>query len=214
MPARNQPARATNTVLPRFQTDPSICRVGDYYLACSSFRSPIRRPRMSRCPSAVTATAMRTGRSATCPSLTVTFTQPMKTTGTGEPTRLITVFRPRGSDYANAWATSIWSVRDAGGKVRAIAGYHTAPSLETLCDTVIDAMLPGRRTGDAALLFARMHAPDPHRRRLGRRARPRAGAAPRKFAVDKPEKRSRSAGSHQRASKRFTRQLELPRIPC
>jgi hypothetical protein len=80
---------------------------------------------------------------------------------TGEPTRLITVFRPRGSDYTNAWATSIWSVRDSGGRVRAIAGYRTAPSLETLCDTVIDAMLPTAEPTNAALLFARMHAGSP-----------------------------------------------------
>ncbi|MFE5812888.1 SpoIIE family protein phosphatase [Streptomyces sp. NPDC056479] len=49
---------------------------------------------------------------------------------TGEPTRLITVFRPRGSDYANAWATSIWPVRDAGGKVRAIANWGFDMSAE------------------------------------------------------------------------------------
>ncbi|GGV88564.1 hypothetical protein GCM10010228_72960 [Streptomyces massasporeus] len=49
---------------------------------------------------------------------------------TGEPTRLITVFRPRGSDYANAWATSIWPVRDAEGKVRAIANWGFDMSAE------------------------------------------------------------------------------------
>ncbi|KOV97597.1 PAS/PAC sensor protein [Streptomyces sp. NRRL B-1140] len=49
---------------------------------------------------------------------------------TGEPTRLITVFRPRGSDYANAWATSIWPVRDAGGTVRAIANWGFDMSAE------------------------------------------------------------------------------------
>ncbi|MBB6081524.1 SpoIIE family protein phosphatase [Streptomyces paradoxus] len=49
---------------------------------------------------------------------------------TGEPTRLITVFRPRGSDYANAWATSIWPVRDAGGRVRAIANWGFDMSAE------------------------------------------------------------------------------------
>ncbi|MFB6846990.1 SpoIIE family protein phosphatase [Streptomyces sp. NPDC056373] len=49
---------------------------------------------------------------------------------TGEPTRLITVFRPRGSDYANAWATSIWPVRDAEGRVRAIANWGFDMSAE------------------------------------------------------------------------------------
>ncbi|EFL30126.1 magnesium or manganese-dependent protein phosphatase [Streptomyces viridochromogenes DSM 40736] len=49
---------------------------------------------------------------------------------TGDPTRLITVFRPRGSDYANAWATSIWPVRDAGGRVRAIANWGFDMSAE------------------------------------------------------------------------------------
>ncbi|MFJ8631866.1 SpoIIE family protein phosphatase [Streptomyces sp. NPDC093568] len=49
---------------------------------------------------------------------------------TGEPTRLITVFHPRGSDYANAWATSIWPVRDAGGRVRAIANWGFDMSAE------------------------------------------------------------------------------------
>ncbi|MFF5369503.1 SpoIIE family protein phosphatase [Streptomyces sp. NPDC013187] len=49
---------------------------------------------------------------------------------TGEPTRLITVFRPRGSDYANAWATSIWPVRDAEGTVRAIANWGFDMSAE------------------------------------------------------------------------------------
>ncbi|MEU6474619.1 SpoIIE family protein phosphatase [Streptomyces massasporeus] len=49
---------------------------------------------------------------------------------TGEPTRLITVFRPRGSDYANAWATSIWPVRDARGRVRAIANWGFDMSAE------------------------------------------------------------------------------------
>ncbi|MCL8016267.1 SpoIIE family protein phosphatase [Streptomyces sp. AS02] len=49
---------------------------------------------------------------------------------TGEATRLITVFRPRGSDYANAWATSIWPVRDAGGRVRAIANWGFDMSAE------------------------------------------------------------------------------------
>ncbi|PIM72595.1 PAS sensor protein [Streptomyces sp. JV178] len=49
---------------------------------------------------------------------------------TGEATRLITVFRPRGSDYANAWATSIWPVRDAEGKVRAVANWGFDMSAE------------------------------------------------------------------------------------
>ncbi|MGX1563194.1 SpoIIE family protein phosphatase [Streptomyces sp. NPDC055506] len=49
---------------------------------------------------------------------------------TGKPARLITVFRPRGSDYANAWATSIWPVRDAEGRVRAIANWGFDMSAE------------------------------------------------------------------------------------
>ncbi|MFJ8532083.1 SpoIIE family protein phosphatase [Streptomyces sp. NPDC093591] len=49
---------------------------------------------------------------------------------TGEATRLITVFRPRGSNYANAWATSIWPVRDAEGRVRAIANWGFDMSAE------------------------------------------------------------------------------------
>ncbi|MFE6625412.1 SpoIIE family protein phosphatase [Streptomyces sp. NPDC057740] len=49
---------------------------------------------------------------------------------TGEPTRLITVFRPRGSDYANAWATSIWPVRDAEGRVRGVANWGFDMSAE------------------------------------------------------------------------------------
>ncbi|MGW0840499.1 SpoIIE family protein phosphatase [Streptomyces sp. NPDC002787] len=49
---------------------------------------------------------------------------------TGASTRLITVFRPRGSDYANAWATSIWPVRDAEGRVRAIANWGFDMSAE------------------------------------------------------------------------------------
>ncbi|MFF7449629.1 MULTISPECIES: SpoIIE family protein phosphatase [unclassified Streptomyces] len=49
---------------------------------------------------------------------------------TGEATRLITVFRPRGSDYANAWATSIWPVRDAKGRVRAVANWGFDMSAE------------------------------------------------------------------------------------
>ncbi|MFF7934397.1 SpoIIE family protein phosphatase [Streptomyces sp. NPDC007940] len=49
---------------------------------------------------------------------------------TGEPARLITVFRPLGSNYANAWATSIWPVRDAEGKVRAVANWGFDMSAE------------------------------------------------------------------------------------
>ncbi|UUU36845.1 SpoIIE family protein phosphatase [Streptomyces sp. CA-210063] len=49
---------------------------------------------------------------------------------TGEPARLITVFRPRGSDYANAWATSIWPVRDEEGRVRAVANWGFDMSAE------------------------------------------------------------------------------------
>lgn len=48
----------------------------------------------------------------------------------GEPMRLITVFQPRGSNYANAWATSIWPVRDAEGRVRAIANWGFDMSAE------------------------------------------------------------------------------------
>ncbi|WP_458247196.1 SpoIIE family protein phosphatase [Streptomyces sp. MAI_2237] len=49
---------------------------------------------------------------------------------TGEPARLITVFRPLGSNYANAWATSIWPVRDAEGRVRAVANWGFDMSAE------------------------------------------------------------------------------------
>ncbi|MFE9428836.1 SpoIIE family protein phosphatase [Kitasatospora sp. NPDC006697] len=49
---------------------------------------------------------------------------------TGEPARLITVFRPRGSDYANAWATSMWPVRDAEGRIRAVANWGFDMSAE------------------------------------------------------------------------------------
>ncbi|KJK35271.1 PAS/PAC sensor protein [Streptomyces variegatus] len=49
---------------------------------------------------------------------------------TGEPARLITVFRPSGSDYANAWATSIWPVRDGEGRVRAVANWGFDMSAE------------------------------------------------------------------------------------
>ncbi|WP_189956721.1 SpoIIE family protein phosphatase [Streptomyces alanosinicus] len=49
---------------------------------------------------------------------------------TGRPARLITVFRPLGSNYANAWATSIWPVRDAEGRVRAVANWGFDMSAE------------------------------------------------------------------------------------
>ncbi|MFJ8624976.1 SpoIIE family protein phosphatase [Kitasatospora sp. NPDC093550] len=49
---------------------------------------------------------------------------------TGVPARLITIFRPLGSAYANAWATSIWPVRDAGGTVRAVANWGFDMSAE------------------------------------------------------------------------------------
>lgn len=49
---------------------------------------------------------------------------------TGKPARLITVFRPLGSDYANAWATSIWPVRDAEGRVRGVANWGFDMSAE------------------------------------------------------------------------------------
>ncbi|MEU0057450.1 SpoIIE family protein phosphatase [Streptomyces sp. NPDC006334] len=49
---------------------------------------------------------------------------------TGEATRLTTVFRPLGSNYANAWATSIWPVRDAEGRVRAVANWGFDMSAE------------------------------------------------------------------------------------
>ncbi|MFD8706955.1 SpoIIE family protein phosphatase [Kitasatospora sp. NPDC059648] len=49
---------------------------------------------------------------------------------TGEPARLITVFRPLGSAYANAWATSMWPVRDADGTVRAVANWGFDMSAE------------------------------------------------------------------------------------
>ena len=49
---------------------------------------------------------------------------------TGEPARLITVFRPRGSNYANAWATSIWPVRDGEGRVLAVANWGFDMSAE------------------------------------------------------------------------------------
>ncbi|MFE9451672.1 SpoIIE family protein phosphatase [Streptomyces sp. NPDC006739] len=49
---------------------------------------------------------------------------------TGEPARLITVFQPLGSNYANAWATSIWPVRDAEGRIRAVANWGFDMSAE------------------------------------------------------------------------------------
>jgi PAS domain S-box-containing protein len=49
---------------------------------------------------------------------------------TGEPARLITVFRPLGSSHANAWATSMWPVRDADGTVRAVANWGFDMSAE------------------------------------------------------------------------------------
>ncbi|MFG2577552.1 SpoIIE family protein phosphatase [Streptomyces sp. NPDC048481] len=49
---------------------------------------------------------------------------------TGEPARLMTVFQPRGSSYATAWATSIWPVRDAEGRVRAVANWGFDMSAE------------------------------------------------------------------------------------
>ncbi|WDV56125.1 SpoIIE family protein phosphatase [Streptomyces coeruleorubidus] len=49
---------------------------------------------------------------------------------TGKPARLITVFRPLGSNYANAWATSMWPVRDAEGRVRAVANWGFDMSAE------------------------------------------------------------------------------------
>ncbi|MET9680595.1 SpoIIE family protein phosphatase [Streptomyces coeruleorubidus] len=49
---------------------------------------------------------------------------------TGKPARLITVFRPRGSNYANAWATSIWPVLDAEGRVHAVANWGFDMSAE------------------------------------------------------------------------------------
>ncbi|MFE4306375.1 SpoIIE family protein phosphatase [Streptomyces sp. NPDC056891] len=49
---------------------------------------------------------------------------------TGKPARLITVFRPLGSNYPNAWATSIWPVRDAEGRVRAVANWGFDMSAE------------------------------------------------------------------------------------
>ncbi|WP_042408977.1 SpoIIE family protein phosphatase [Streptacidiphilus carbonis] len=49
---------------------------------------------------------------------------------TGEPARLITVFRPLGSNYANAWATSMWPVRDEQGTIRAVANWGFDMSAE------------------------------------------------------------------------------------
>ncbi|WP_035839631.1 SpoIIE family protein phosphatase [Kitasatospora azatica] len=49
---------------------------------------------------------------------------------TGVPARLITIFRPLGSNYANAWATSMWPVRDKEGRVRAVANWGFDMSAE------------------------------------------------------------------------------------
>lgn len=49
---------------------------------------------------------------------------------TGEPARLITIFQPLGSSYANAWATSMWPVRDADGEIRAVANWGFDMSAE------------------------------------------------------------------------------------
>ncbi|KND28245.1 SpoIIE family protein phosphatase [Streptomyces acidiscabies] len=49
---------------------------------------------------------------------------------TGEPRRLITVFQPLGSDYANAWATSMWPVRDDDGRILAVANWGFDMSAE------------------------------------------------------------------------------------
>ncbi|MCC9306541.1 PAS domain-containing protein [Kitasatospora sp. RB6PN24] len=49
---------------------------------------------------------------------------------TGKAARLITVFRPLGSAYANAWATSMWPVRDAEGRVHAVANWGFDMSAE------------------------------------------------------------------------------------
>jgi PAS domain S-box-containing protein len=49
---------------------------------------------------------------------------------TGVPARLITIFRPLGSNYANAWATSIWPVRDEEGTIRGVANWGFDMSAE------------------------------------------------------------------------------------
>ena len=48
----------------------------------------------------------------------------------GDPARLITVFRPLGSNHANAWATSMWPVRDSEGTIRAVANWGFDMSAE------------------------------------------------------------------------------------
>jgi PAS domain-containing protein len=49
---------------------------------------------------------------------------------TGEPARLVTVFRPLGSTHTNAWGTSMWPVRDTEGTVRAVANWGFDMSAE------------------------------------------------------------------------------------
>ena len=49
---------------------------------------------------------------------------------TGKSARLITVFHPLGGNYANAWATSIWPVRDAEGRVLGVANWGFDMSAE------------------------------------------------------------------------------------
>jgi signal transduction histidine kinase len=61
----------------------------------------------------------------------------------------------------------------------------SATSLEALCDTVMDVMLPERRTDDAALLLARTHALDPrHVADWDIEPDPAQVPRARKFAVD------------------------------
>ncbi|MGW6911621.1 SpoIIE family protein phosphatase [Streptomyces sp. NPDC054940] len=62
---------------------------------------------------------------------------------------------------------------------------QSATSLEALCDTVIDAVLPDRRTDDAALLLARTHAlARPHVADWDVEPDPAQVPRARKFAVD------------------------------
>ncbi|MGP3970595.1 SpoIIE family protein phosphatase [Streptomyces sp. 6N223] len=49
---------------------------------------------------------------------------------TGEPARLITYIRPLGDTHAHAWATSMWPVKDAEGRVRAVANWGFDMSAE------------------------------------------------------------------------------------
>ena len=49
---------------------------------------------------------------------------------TGEPARLITIFKARGNDHAIAWATSMWPIKDAEGRVRAVANWGFDMSAE------------------------------------------------------------------------------------